>query len=447
MIALLLGLALAAPLTLDDVFSAADATHPLLDAEHAKVELAEADRLTANGGFDPTISAQVLHSPGEHDTQKVAVKTPIGAVWGGDVAVGWKRGVGEFEAYEGAAKTGERGEWTLDADLPLLRDAWTDRRRAALTTARQGVDLAGAELDQRRQEVLRTAGARWIDWVAAGRKLVIAQRIEAVAAERDRAYAVLESIGEASAFNRLDNQRLLIERQERRILAERALERAAIELSVWVRDPDGRPVLFGQDALPASFEPASGLDLEDPLTVALAGRPELRRFEVQLSQIGVERRLQASQALPALDLVGGVDAPLDPEGKTSIDLGLAAEWSIAARAARGRKLAADARTTRLDAERRFVIDRISAEVQDAESARRAALARVQTTTRLVELARAVEDGERARFELGDSNLIFVNQRELATAEAEERLVDAVAASWLARVDALYATGALISSDP
>ena len=64
--------------------------------------------------------------------------------------------------------------------------------------------------------------------------------------------------------------------------------------------------------------------------------------------------------------------------------------------------------------------------------------------RLVDTAREVEAGERAKFELGDSNLIFANQRELATADAELVLLDAIAAAHRARIDVAWAAGDLTS---
>lgn len=54
---------------------------------------------------------------------------------------------------------------------------------------------------------------------------------------------------------------------------------------------------------------------------------------------------------------------------------------------------------------------------------RAALDRLGATRRELTLARALEDGERLRFEQGDSQLLVVNLREQQTAEARLREVD------------------------
>ncbi|MBK7861195.1 MAG: hypothetical protein IPJ65_21810 [Archangiaceae bacterium] len=69
-------------------------------------------------------------------------------------------------------------------------------------------------------------------------------------------------------------------------------------------------------------------------------------------------------------------------------------------------------------------ERVRVEVADGLSASRAAAERAALMTRELELARALEDGERRRFELGDSNLFLVNLRETQTFEAALREVDA-----------------------
>ena len=52
--------------------------------------------------------------------------------------------------------------------------------------------------------------------------------------------------------------------------------------------------------------------------------------------------------------------------------------------------------------------------------------RLQLTGDVVETADELAEGERRRFDVGSSNLIFVNLREQQAALAKVRLIDAVA---------------------
>ena len=81
---------------------------------------------------------------------------------------------------------------------------------------------------------------------------------------------------------------------------------------------------------------------------------------------------------------------------------------------------------RAEEQARFAQDRVGADVADAVSEVDAARQRVVVVRREVELAAQLEAAERRRFDAGDSTLLFVNLREVATAEARIREVDALA---------------------
>jgi outer membrane protein TolC len=71
-------------------------------------------------------------------------------------------------------------------------------------------------------------------------------------------------------------------------------------------------------------------------------------------------------------------------------------------------------------------------VRDAASAVRAAEERVGLTGEVVETADELAEGERRRFDVGASNLIFVNLREQQAAMARMELIEAVAVAEIER---------------
>ena len=151
-------------------------------------------------------------------------------------------------------------------------------------------------------------------------------------------------------------------------------------------------------------------------------------------------RFKTLEDLP-LDVIGEGTVPLDGE-KRAWKLGAQTDWTIGARPARGRLEAARAGLARLDEERTFARDRVDADVLDAASALDAARARLGVVSTLTGVAARVAEAERARFAIGDSNLIFVNQREIAVAEAELLVIDATLAACRGWVDWLAAQGVL-----
>ena len=95
------------------------------------------------------------------------------------------------------------------------------------------------------------------------------------------------------------------------------------------------------------------------------------------------------------------------------------------RESRGRLDAARAETSVLDRELELARDTIGIEVRDAMSAVQAAGENVALAREGAEIAEAVRDGERSRFDGGLTTLFIVNLREAAAAEARAREIDAL----------------------
>lgn len=428
-------------LSLDDVLAAVDAAHPLLGAAKARVEAARSERQASAGGLDPSVKAKLSAKPGAWDAEQIAIVAPLRA-WGGDVGLGWSRGQGNLEPWQGDLATAAPGELVATWTLPTLRDAWTDRRRVALRRADLEQDVAALDARSRTLEVRRTAASRYADWVATGARLRVADGLLELARARDQAFAAQVDLGDAAKLIRLDSRRLVLERTDRQIQARRALEQARIELSLHLRDGDGRRVLADDALLPERVAAPLPLpDLDEAVTRARSNRPEIARLDLQITQAELDRRLQSNQALPSVDVLGEHRQPLDgskPEWK----FGAQSEWTLGARAARGRGGVAIATQDRLRDELRFAEDRVVADVLDAHSASLAARTRLSVTQELVSTARQVAVGERAKLDLGDSNLIFVNQREIAVADAELLLIDAELAAYKASIDLAWAQATL-----
>jgi outer membrane protein TolC len=122
-----------------------------------------------------------------------------------------------------------------------------------------------------------------------------------------------------------------------------------------------------------------------------------------------------------------------PRDKTVLDLSLNVDIPTLNRAARGRLQQAEAALQKFSAQQRLLIDRIHTEVADVHSQLGLAVRRVELAQREYEMAKQVEEAERAKFELGDSTLLSVNLREQATFDAALRRIDSLVEYHRARV--------------
>ena len=316
----------------------------------------------------------------------------------------------------------------------VLRNGPIDRRRANQARAELGQQLAGMALSQQRFEVSRLAAFRYWDWVAAGRRREIARSLLKLASDRDAQLATRAKAGDVPLFDRQDNQRALAQREALLVSAQRGVEQASFELSLYLRDAQGQPLTPEETRLPPTFpEPDGSVSERANVDEALARRPDVQRVIAQRKQQEIEVTFQKNQLLPALDVgltytqdIGDTPRPeLVPLAKPELEVFALLEVPLLYRAPLGRIQTARAALARLDAQFQLARDRVTIDVRDALSALRAAQERITFTRQEVEISLQLERGERMRFELGDSTLLFVNLREQAAAEARLREIDAL----------------------
>lgn len=447
MSAWLLSLTLAAaPLTLDEVVESARASLPTLSATRTDVEAAQGEQLAADGAFDPMWKTRASTVPlsGYPQTRVdtvVEVPTPL---WGATLFGGYRLGVGKIQSYYGGRETWTGGELRAGASVPVLRNGPIDRRRANQARAELGRALAGLGVEQQQLEVRRLAATRFYEWVAAGERREVARALLQLAVDRDRQLQQRAGAGDVAQFDRQDNARALVQREAFVVQAQRGLDQAAFELSLYLRDERGDPVVPDEERLPRLPDLGAGLAQVSPDEV-VARRPDVRRLGDQKKQAEVELRYQQNQLWPSLEVGVAVSKDLGvaprPElaalGPAELEVTAALDVPLLYRAPTGRIQTARAAVAKLDAQLRFARDRVAMELRDAHSAFTAASARLEFARREIAVALELEKGERTRFELGESNLLFVNLREQATGEARLREVDA-------RLDGLKAAAAFLA---
>ncbi|MFN0062918.1 MAG: TolC family protein [Myxococcaceae bacterium] len=422
-----------ASLALEEVLASVTRHYPLIEAVRQETQVAQMDLLSAQGGFDPELRARGTVIPiGPYPYTRVdtfvAQATPF---WGANFFGGWRYGSGDIPPYYGNLETLSFGELRVGANVPLWRNGPIDRRRATIERSELGVSVASQAVVASELDASRTAAHRYWDWVAAGKRKAIAQELFAIARERDGQIAQRVRQGDLPAFERIDNQRALVQRESQVVAAERLVQQTALELSLFLRTEEGTPLLPSSERLPNFPEPEGTPTVDaEALAGVMSRRPDVARLSAQANQQRVDARLASNQEAPLIDVTvaaakdfGGGNTRL---GRPELEVGLSIDIPILNRGARGRTGAARAAAVRADALVQLQKERSVVEVRDALSAVDAARQRVVLARRERDAARELAKGERTRLNQGDSSLLFVNLREQTAAEAEVREVDALA---------------------
>lgn len=421
-------------LQLDEVISSTLDHHPSLKAEQQERFAANADLLSAEGAFDPSIKGDALSNVTGGYTGNYGsayVEQPL-KLYGSKLIAGYRIGNGTFPTYDNYYDTNSGGEAGVGVEVPLLRDGPIDRRRANIGKSVSGQTIADSLIEQRRIELARAAALTYWDWTAARIKVRVYQRLLDVAKERDRQISERVKRGDLPDFDRVDNQRAVLQRESQLLAAERGLKNAEYNLSLFYRSAEGTPQsvegLKSLERIPLPLFAPRHLS-PDPVAEATEARPEFKNIKAQHEQNKIELQLARNQVLPRLDLrvfssndYGRGDPTRD---QAEVKAGLRIEIPLATRTQQGRIDFFESRERRLDFTNTFLKERIRTDVQDALNALDIAKNRAELATQEVQASENLAKGELKRFELGDSNLIFVNLREQNAADAQVREIEAL----------------------
>jgi cobalt-zinc-cadmium efflux system outer membrane protein len=442
-------------LELQTVLESVARAFPLLLAAEQERAIAAGRRLSAEGAFDLNLRTRGVHQDGTFSNDRFDLLAEQATPWHGlSVFGGYRFGFGEFPVYYGDRLTADGGEFRAGVMLPLLRDGSIDRRRALLRQAQLGEPLADAVVQRFRIDYFRAAAHRYWAWAAAGEQYFVADQLLRIARERQAGLEEQFRLGQIAEFVVIDNRRLIAEREGLLVAAERRLQQASFDLSLYLRDGRGNPIVPAADWLPRLIfqqepPPPHVEQLRSDFETALNLRPELTRFQSLKEQATVELRLAENQTLPALNAaVGGaqdVGKGKQAEGifqldRTDAEASLLLEAPLQRRDARGRTQAARAVMTQLLEQERFARDQIVVDVQDAVSNLELTYARLQRAREEQRIAQRVAQLELDRFRKGEGTLLEVNLRELSAAGAHSKVIDALANFYRAQADYRAALG-------
>ncbi len=418
------------PLVLDAVLRSLSSAHPLLHAAKQRMNFADGEVLSAEGAFDTRLSAEASgFATGEYSAKwlNTEITQPL-RTSGLQLTAGYRTLRGSIPSYYDDLLTGSDGEARAGVLIPLLRDRTIDNPRAQVMVSALQRALAEIHVDQRMLELTLAARVAYWTWVASGERVRINAKLLQVARDRGKQISERVRSGDLPAFDEQDNVRAVYQREIQLNSAERALLKAAFDLSLFLRDSTGSPIVPGKELLPNGLERPKRHGARDVLT-ALVRHPEIKRLQAEIERTEIEEELARNQGLPRVDFRTEFSNDLGRSDFAStqgeLRMGLRVELPFQNRVAQGKAQQAKSRRRELELTLRFLKQKISTDIQDRQAAIELAEQRYATALKESLTAGNLEQGERTRLALGDSNLVFVNLREQTTAEASIRAVDAL----------------------
>jgi outer membrane protein TolC len=453
-----------APLTIGEVLARIELTHPLLQAMGAERTKARAKILKALGAWEPQIKnytqterfttwnlTTAFDIPSQHTIGYADSTIQVGHPWGFTVEGGLRSGFGDDDTINRIAlppdlrATYHKQHFYYGGTIHFLRGFMVNEENAELQKSELAGPQAEIKVAQKRQDLYLAGAVQYWDWQVAVKQADVVKRAQAVAEERLAQIEGLAKGGRVAPLDVLEANQEVQKRREAAIAAQRKVEYEQYKLSLFLWEngepvtphPEWAPEFQGETPLPTNQEVAA-YKVE-----AKEVRPEVRDIYVEAKINNIDIKLAKNKLLPSLDLEGGpTKGGADWVVGLGYRVGLHLEVPLFQREARGKIMAAEVAQQQLALKQLYTEQQVSFDVDNWLSAQVRARDRVTAATEALRLAKTLEEGERTRFNMGASTVLFVNLRERHVVEQAYALYRAQADYAVARGGMLWARGLL-----
>jgi hypothetical protein len=428
--------------------------HPnIIQAELSK-DIAKYKRIESQGAFDPSINSKSsfnrFNSSSEigEEQESFISDTSLDFLTG----YGAKFGLGAKFA-EGDIKTpispvGDAGEYYLKAQIPLLRGAIYNSKFIKEKQSKLEELIADYILYRIKLGTLLEASNTYWDWIATANILKIENELLDLINGQVSFVKEQSQLGNLAAIDLVEAKRELQKRQVKVNTAERKFQELSLKLSKFLWQKEGIPYSIPlANQVPDSISQPTSLEtqsLDNVKFEALKKRPEFKALDLSRDINDLERKLAKNQMLPLLDLFlsSGFQAG-DDSVNPSLIAGLDISVPLRIRSASGRKNQAELEIRKLNIQERQLIQNVFLEIEDSYSELKIAYDRYLAAKQDFELSKELEQGERTRFELGDSTLFLLIRRQRAAVEANIELIRTIRDYFRAKARLQLVTGDLI----
>ncbi|ULA62213.1 MAG: TolC family protein [Nitrospira sp.] len=446
----------AIPLSIDEIHAWIDRSHPLLKGAGTEKVMARGRMLKALGAFEPVlvndteierfVSKDKLgtQSVGFNDTL-IEARSPMGFRY----SAGVRQAIGDAKIPDLSFGNGNQ-QVLLGGFFPLLKGLMVNPEKAELQRSELADPRADVRIAQTRQDLFLAAATQFWDWVAAVRYVDVQRKALKVAEDR---YKQVEGRAKAGAVAPLDVVEANQEVQRRRevsIAAQRLVEQEQFKLSMflWENNVPTMPSLDRVPDFPAQMLSPTPDAVKAHKVQAKAERPEIREIGLEAKMNDIDLELAKNNLLPSLDAEA---APARAPEKFVLGLGyrfgLELRIPILQRRSRGEVLEAQGKADRFVMVRQFREQQVVVDVDNALSAIERAKERMEAAVQSLRLAKTLEEGERFRFGLGATSVLFVNLRERNSVDSEAQVIRAKADYQKAQALYQWAIGAWAKSNP
>jgi outer membrane protein, heavy metal efflux system len=425
--------------------------HPTITASLRDFDKAIEDNTAALGEYDLKLKAYTKGREGgyyQFRNGEVRIEQPL-VFQGINTFLGYDLSDGRLPVYDQDLLTRDGGRITGGIQIPLLRGREIDDNRYKLLKTLINIRVLGAKVNETFLKITKITLKEYWNYIAAKAKVKIFSELENAARTRNDQISERVKYGDEPRIDLVDNTRLVLKRQSQRIKEEQNLKVAEVNLQNLLQ---GDAMFYhiketssGSELVrPNRVNTDDTLYLEGLYDIAVKLRPELSILRDKRIDRENELKLLQNNILPNLDFetqflryVGDGDKEL---ANDEVKVGLKFEVPLQRRKARGGLAGVQAEIARFNADIQNQELIIRNELQESLAVIQNTREQYTVASEEVKAAREVFDGEQEKFFSGDSNLLTLNLREQALAEASMSEISALGDYNKAKADLMVAVG-------
>lgn len=423
--------------TLDDFLAIVKEHHPVAKQAEIELKFGEAFHLTAKGAFDPIIYSDIAQKnfkgTSYYNINNVSLKVPT---WiGVDFYAGYEQTGGVYLNPE--LTTPASGLAFAGISIPIAQGLIIDKRRVELKKARLFKDITENERKLILNDLILDAGEAYWDWFDAYNVMKVNEEGVILAKERFEFVTRSAKLGDVPYIDTLEAS---IQLQNREIELQNAkinFIKNTFLLNNFLWKDGLIPLELDENTIPLNLSKVDNKILTKLPNIfqidSLAeNHPEIIQSDLKIDQLEVEKRWRREQIKPILNLKYNFltepvnNNPLVGINTNDYKAGLEFAMPIFLRKERGnlKLINLELESTNLE---------LQAKILSIKNKSKAALNEYNLTSNQVELysrvvrdSKGLLDGERRKFEVGESSIFLVNTRETSYLSAKIKQVNIVA---------------------
>jgi outer membrane protein TolC len=418
-------------LSVDDFIEKVKMHHPLAKVANIQIEKANANLLTAKGGFDPVAEINATNKTFDsknyyyYNNASVNIPLPVG-----DIKTGIENNGGQF--LESEISSGRSSY--LGLEIPIAKGLLIDKRRAFLQQAKIAVQQNTAQRRALINDLLLEAYVSYYQWAGAYRLYNIYNSYVLVSNDRLRLVKTLNANGDRAlmdtveAFTQLQNFQLLQGE------ASIKLTSTILDLNNFIWDGKGIAQNIATDVVPDTTifsNNTSSKVLVDLLQNSALQNPILQQYNFKIEGLQVEKKLKYQNLLPTINLKGNIlnkdYYALKNFGTSLLDnnnrWGISIKVPLRFREGRGEYRLAKLKIEESTLELKQKTQEIENKIKDYYNQFLLLQNQLQTANDAYKNYNSLLRNETLRFNNGESSLFLVNTRENKVLEMQQKIIE------------------------